>query len=311
MTKLLQQWLVFSGSYRQGLSLHLPMEWQAMRELGMAAETLQTADTSRYELLQDDGRELAHWQDGVADATAEAALRRYLQGHPECWPQVLQAALAHPLSGGFHGVIRLAYALRSGYEPELIAALAYALTCRYVLPTLAAGQVDDPDMASLWQRLAGRKVATRPGLITADIEYSLQQVAAELPARLPAESARASRQRARQLFLASRDFSALHLLTGWEACFSLAQHLGLDEVPDETLQPLQWAALGLWLYCDTPELAEDEPSATKHDQKAATLDGHSIKLACSAQRLAAFDADVAWRQLALSVLASGWRAAQP
>ncbi|UDM16105.1 questin oxidase family protein [Vogesella sp. XCS3] len=303
---LLSSLYPYAGSHHQGLSNHLPMVLHARAALGADADTLQAclqAGLPRLAPLHDDMRPIGHWQEGVGDPDAEAALRRYLAAQPDSWPQAMHAVLAQPLGGSFHGVIRLAYALRAGVHDETVAALAYGLACARSQPVLAGTAPPCATLDALYQRLAGwQPLASRYGLIAEDIVDVLQQLHAsgQLPAHWPPEPAAQARWRAARLYLATRDFDVLHLLTGWQAALSVARALGLAEVPVATARQLQAATLALWLRCGQPALPPPcEPAALMPLQP---LPGdHDCKLLFSVLQLAALDDDARWLGLAASL----------
>lgn len=306
LPRMLSSLLPYAGSHHQGLSNHLPMVLHARAALGADADTLQAcllAGVPRLAPLHDDMRPIGHWQEGVGDPDAEAALRRYLAAQPDSWPQAMHAVLVQPLSGSFHGVIRLAYALRAGVHDETVAALAYGLACARPAPALTGPAAACDTLDALYQRLAGwQPLASRYGLIAEDIVDVLQQLHAsgQLPAHWPPEPAAQARWRAARLYLATRDFDVLHLLTGWQAALSVARALGLAEVPVATARQLQAATLALWLRCGQPALPPPcEPAALMPLQP---LPGdHDCKLLFSVLQLAALDDDARWLGLAASM----------
>lgn len=305
LPRMLSCLLPYAGSHHQGLSNHLPMVLHARAALGADADTLQAclqAGLPRLAPLHDDWRPIGHWQEGVGDADAEAALRRYLAAHPDSWPQAMHAVLAQPLGGSFHGVIRLAYALRAGQHEETVAALAYGLACARPAPVLTGPAAACTTLAALYQRLAGwQPLANRYRLISDDIVDVLQQLQAsgQLPAVWPQETGPAARWRAARLYLASRDFDALHLVTGWQAALSVARALGLAEVPAATACQLQAATLALWLRLGQPALASlPAPFANPAPSWPLPVDDHDCKLLFSVLQLAALDDDPRWLGMA-------------
>lgn len=309
LPRMLSSLLPYAGSHHLGLSNHLPMVLHARAALGADADTLQAclqAGVSRLAPLHDDMRPIGHWQEGVGDPDAEAALRRYLAAQPDSWPQAMHAVLVQPLGGSFHGVIRLAYALRAGVHDETVAALAYGLACARPQPVLVGTAPPCATLDALYQRLAGwQPLASRYGLIAEDIIDVLQQLhgSGQLPAHWPPEPAAQARWRAARLYLATRDFDVLHLLTGWEAALSVARALGLAEVPAATACQLQAATLALWLRCGQPGLPPPCEPAVQMPLQPLPGD-HDCKLLVSALQLAALDDDARWLGLAAALQAS-------
>ncbi|WP_047248186.1 DUF4243 domain-containing protein [Chromobacterium subtsugae] len=326
MHELLSPLLAYAGSYRGGLSNHLPMELQALAELGADEGRLRrlAARHGHLEPLRDDGRDIADSRAWLGDSASEAAWRRRLawerrQGEwLRHWAGRLQLALAAPAGASFHGLIRLAYAWRSGVEEEIDAALAYALSHWRLLdlPGRSPAMQTLPELLADWNALP-ILLPPQGGLISDDIERALALPA--LSARLPPGllgSAREQRRHCRQLFLATRDLDALHLITAWEAALSLARAQGLAEVADGTALQMQAALIGVFVYCGCPALAARPPQPRRDAAAIRRLaldlsDPHGVKLALSSLRLAGLEGDAAWLGLAEEVASLGWRAATP
>uniref|UniRef100_UPI001E3D8B6B hypothetical protein n=1 Tax=Chromobacterium violaceum TaxID=536 RepID=UPI001E3D8B6B len=173
---LLPPLLAYSGGYRQGLSNHVPMALQALAELGADVAELgadvaelgadvaelrrRAASCAHLEALVDDGRDIADIGGWLGDPSSEAAWRRRFAWEREserwqrCWPQRLQLVLEAPASASFHGVIRLAYAVRGGMGAEVDAALAYALANWRLLPSpgRSAVPLTLPELLREWHR---------------------------------------------------------------------------------------------------------------------------------------------------------------
>lgn len=273
--------LAYGGGYRGGLSNHLPMVAQALAELGAGEAECRrrTARRDHLEATPDDGRDIADTAGWLGDPASEGAWRRRLAWErargewARHWPGRLQLTLAAPASASFHGVIRLAYAVRGGTAPEVDAALT--------LPEEAR-------------------------LIIGDIEAALALPG--LPERLPPgllAGPREQRRYARLLFQARREFDALHLVTGWEAVLSLARGHGLADAPDSATLQMQAALLGIYLYNACPSLSLPAlPVPAQEDEirrlARAQADDHSVKLAASCLRLASLDDDAGRPPLAVS-----------
>ena len=319
MHELLISLFPYAGSHHQGLTNHVPMELLALQTLGANAEMLlkrRDAGIRLLEPLQDDGRVLAHWLEGAGDSVAEAALRRYFTANMEqaIWHSASLFALEQMLGGSFHGVIRMAYAMRSHCDAERVAALAYAVCCARKTPELSGPAAPCDSMSALHARMADICPLLPPNkLIADDIAWVLQlpQFVARLPHSWPQETPRTSRERVRALFAVKRDFDVLHLITGWEAALSVAQALGLNDVPAKTAPLMQAANLALWLCQNGPALPDVPKWQSGQAKPLAELDAHSVKLILSARRLARMDHDEGWLALADDVAAHGWRGYQP
>ncbi|PRP72648.1 hypothetical protein BUE93_01045 [Chromobacterium amazonense] len=322
LSDMLTELLPYSGSYRGGLSNHLPMTLQALAELGASDAELRllAARRSHLEPLPDHGRDIGDTRGWLGDAQSEGAWRRRFaceRGRGEWgrhWPSRLQLVLAAPASASFHGVIRLAYALRGGVEPEIDAALAYALSHWRLLPLpgLASAPQGLGEVLRNWQA-APLPIPDDGRLISDEIAAAL--ALPDVPQRLPPgllASAREQRLYARLLFQARHEFDALHLLTGWEAALSLARGHGMSEVPDSAALQMQAALLGIYIYNGCPVLARPGKMALADvgeiaAQARSQADDHSIKLALSCLRLAELEDDADWLMLAAQTARRGWR----
>ncbi|OWY38054.1 hypothetical protein CEK28_14095 [Xenophilus sp. AP218F] len=314
--------LAYGGGYRGGLSNHLPMVAQALAELGAGEAECRrrTARRDHLEATPDDGRDIADTAGWLGDPASEGAWRRRLAWErargewARHWPGRLQLTLAAPASASFHGVIRLAYAVRGGTAPEVDAALAYALANWRLLPLpgRAAAARGLGETLRAWQA-APLTLPEEARLIIGDIEAALALPG--LPERLPPgllAGPREQRRYARLLFQARREFDALHLVTGWEAVLSLARGHGLADAPDSATLQMQAALLGIYLYNACPSLSLPAlPVPAQEDEirrlARAQADDHSVKLAASCLRLASLDDDAGWLALADDVARRGWR----
>ena len=279
--------LAYAGSYRGGLSNHLPMELRALAELGADEGRLRrlAARHGHLEPLWDDGRDIADSRAWLGDPASEAAWRRRLawerrQGEwLRHWAGRLQLTLAAPAGASFHGLIRLAYALSHWRLLDL--------------PGRSSAMQTLPDLLADWGA-APILLPPQGGLIEDDIEraLALPAVSERLPPGLLG-SAREQRRHCRQLFLATHDLDALHLITAWEA-----------------------ALIGVFVYCGYPALAAQPPQARGDAAAIRRLaldlsDPHGVKLALSCLRLAGLEGDAAWLGLAEEVASIGWKAAAP
>ncbi|WP_047258286.1 hypothetical protein [Chromobacterium subtsugae] len=319
MQELLSTLLAYSGSYRDGLSNHLPMELQALAELGADEGRLRrlAARHGHLERLRDDGRDIADSRGWLSDPASEAAWRRRLawerrQGEwLRHWAGRLQLALAAPAGASFHGLIRLAYAWRSGVEEEIDAALAYALSHWRLLdlPGRSPAMQTLPDLLADWTA-SPILLPPQGGLISDDIERALALPA--LSARLPPGllgSAREQRRHCRLLFLATRDLDALHLITAWEAALSLARAQGLAEVADGTALQMQAALIGVFVYCGCPALAARPPQPRRD---ATPRPSAAWRWTCRTRMASSWrSAACAWRGWKATRPGLGWRAATP
>jgi len=266
------------GTKAMPLFNHLPMVLGALARLGAPREALR--------------RHLDHWGplsrpaagDGVATPSVEDALRR---------------VLAAPEAQAFHVAIRLAYALQSGHQKELDAALKTTLGLKSPLgPPVPAGQgsasvreVIDAvraDAALAMPSMGGTLITTR------------MQHAAALPGfdgyvERPRLTLDALAEASLAVYLARHGFASLHLVTGTHALRVLleaAASRGLAVDEGQILRNV-WRA---WLATYLAELRPAPAWALVHAGSAseddwtrelpslhASMNDHRIKLADAAR----------------------------
>lgn len=289
--------LAYAATYPSGhlrLSNHLPMVLEALHRLQAPASALQA-------MLQQHARRLERLApDAPESMLAErvgAEVRR--DGLPAVLARRLPGLLAASETAAFHGVIRLAHALDAGHAAEAARALAAWEVQRQplgplpemegseLLPALLERLADDPALAF---------TARQDTLITDDMRQ-----AAALPAFAAAAGALsisglsldALAEASLAVYLASRDFTALHLVTGGHALRRVLPHARLDDA--QTRQVLRgvwrawlaaWVSIGRprpdWAGVHTGTASEADWSDALPALLAAPND-HAIKLACSAR----------------------------
>jgi hypothetical protein len=304
----------YLGSTGLKLSSHVPMVLGALHRLGAPAEAFE--------------RHIALWlprlvEERAADAGA---------GDPSVAPQLhqpyvewlrhfereaagietdallithLPALLAAPESAAFHGAIRLAYACDSGHRGEFIHALAaWCASFRSLgeLPEEAPADAAAPaaPRANLHAALAA--VRTDPAMAMKPRHgttiFSDMQAAIDRPA-FARHLARARptlddlAEASLAVYLATRDFTALHLVTGTHAVRVLLEHSKLDgALRDDALLRLWRAWLAAYVSIGSPApawSAVHEGNAEESDWNAAlpalhaSTNDHAIKLADSAR----------------------------
>lgn len=308
LARLLTASGAFAPLYERGalrLSNHLPMLLTALARLGAPADVLEAhwaRVSPRLSLLSADpdaARAVEAWaqrlqHDGVAATVADA----------------LPGLLAAPETSAFHGPIRLAYALDAGHPGEIARALAAWSQFRWQAGrqagSTAPGLVEDPPPGRApGLRAALEAAAEAPALAFAAPRNTtiVQDMAAcaALPGwahfaqgdGAPADQAltlRAFAEASLGVYLATRDFTALHLVTAVHALRGLLASTGVDWTPP--LRRHLWRAwFTTWLTVGRPapdEQAVHQGAAGEADwsRQAAALhaspDEHRIKLAWSA-----------------------------
>ena len=225
---LLTASLAFAPEYQDGLSSHLPMALQALHALGASdARLTEFFDHYRTRLVDatplDPARapnpelgRIEHfglWQsrfeqrlrESDADAVLRAALRMLVPG-------VAGAA--------FHGVIRVAHAVRAGHQRELAAALAYWAASYQAVPATVATSLGVDAWIAQLTALARQHASTRPdrSLISQSIAdwATVPGFDAIAGALDPAELRPLGRVAAR-LYADTRNFTVLHIVTATTA----------------------------------------------------------------------------------------------
>jgi len=295
--------LAYAATYPAGrlrLSNHLPMVLTALHRLQAPAAALQAhvqRHAPRLDKLapdSDEARAAQHFAAELERDSLSAVLARHL-------PHLLEAAE----TAAFHGVIRLAYALDADHPAEIAHALAAWQTQRTALgPALSAqtkGQAtrladvlatldDRPDLAFTAQQDTTiaqdmQRCAALPGFDEA-VSGEASPSAAALTLEALAEASLA-------VYLGSRDFTALHLVTGCHALRLVLPHARLDvEQAAAVLRGVWRAWLAAWLsigrprpdwvavYLGGPASEADWQAALP--TLAASRDDHRIKLAWTA-----------------------------
>lgn len=295
----LDQNLAYAAHYPVGnlrLSNHLPMVLAALWRLGAPADALSAtlARTGpRLVALAADSVE-AVATEGFADALRRDGLAPTLAAH---LPGLLLAAE----TAAFHGLIRLGHALDAQHPGEIARALAVWQSSRLSLgPALDAPLTDG--QASIAATLA--RLQTRADLafeprqgttITSDLRACAALAgfdAASHGADAPSDEAlgiAALAEASLAVYLASRDFTALHLVTACHAWRQVEPLAGLDAAQARAARRGLWRAwLAAWLSIGRPVpdwAAVHAGTATETDWQtalpavAASRDDHRIKLA--------------------------------
>lgn len=264
--RLLDQSQQFSPEYGGRLSNHLPMALHALHALGANEARLQSFFNAyatshlanRATPAMDDspkagcaGGESLDWQACLGQLAAFNALRRHFsamlsrQGRDAVLREVLPELLPGVAAAAFHGAIRTAHAVESEHEGELASALAY-WTCRW--QPLPAPLTDGTPLPMLgldaWAERLRHEARTWCGdapliflrMQQASATPSLASLAVALAPAISGRDRLAELARhALTLYLESRSFTVLHMITGLRALRVLSAWFDLDAAP---VQPL-------------------------------------------------------------------------
>jgi hypothetical protein len=254
--------LAYSAVYPSGrlkLSNHLPMVLTALYRLHAPADSLPQyvkRHASRLALLKPDGDEARLARDFASELERDgrhAVLARHL-------PELLAASE----SAGFHGLIRLAFALDADHPAELAQSLAgwtWGLDSLGPPPPPTAGRLEK--LADVLVSAAeDSALASAPRNDTTIMEDMLRSAA--LPGfddlvsglRAPSDTAltvEALAEASLAVYLASRNFVALHLVTGCHALRLVLPHARLDAAQSQAVLRGFWRAwLAAWISIGRP-----------------------------------------------------------
>ncbi|MEJ6004581.1 questin oxidase family protein [Paucibacter sp. AS339] len=273
----------YSGSTGLRLSTHLPMVLLALRRLGGDEQALQRQlnwAEKRLELRllaeqpslvpSDPLPEPPLGQDMPA-CRAYFAARLAQQSPLSVLRHDLPRLLAAPEATAFHGLIRLAYAWESGHKPELAEALAHwcssfdPLGPPWVKPAEVdvAGAKSAPE--SLRETLLALRADTRLAMqplkdttIMTDMAIAHAMPGFAVYVGRPHLSLEALAEASLAVYLGSRAFTALHLVTGLHAARVLLQAVSFDETSEagQTVLRALWRAwLAAYVSIGRPEPA--------------------------------------------------------
>jgi hypothetical protein len=290
----------FSPTYRGGLTNHLPMALCALSALGGSAAQLRrfsSAYTPRLEPMARAATELPGFLDELARVRAAIAERGREAVLRATIPRLVESIETH----AFHGIIRVAYAVRFQLDDEELAhGLAYwasgAEAPRPIAIACGATREDPSTIFDDVRRSALGEAPVRAPLITTRMREVSQrpgfdEAAASLRfdgdtlARLADTSARA--------YLASGDFTALHGMTGTHAFRVLSPMLADRELGERYLFR---ALLAAYVAGGAPPVGGTVPTPSLSwpelcDIARERLDDHDVKLTDSAREQSALAGD--------------------
>lgn len=288
----LDQAQAFGPFYGSGLFNHLPMALHAAWALGADAARLQ--DQIRHDAPRLPPRPVRQpgvdWRTALgrreawAELQADFDARIARHGDVPVLKEALPLLMRSPHAAAFHGMIRSAHAVEAGHAGELAAALAAWAACWTPLPDGAAGAPQMPLpawsaalQASQW-RGEGRLIADRTSAAAASPLYAALADALE-PAADLAQRREQLLPLARDAYLASGNFTALHLVTGLRAVRVLAPLLPAQH---ELQAGLTRAFVATWLAAQLQERTAPDgtPPGWPALQAAALaqFDDHALKL---------------------------------
>jgi hypothetical protein len=284
----------FATTYRSGFFNHLPMSLLALERLGGDEARLRRFAAFYEKRLRpkSPGDPLPNndWREALGQRRYESALTaKFETGLRDRGAAALLGDVVPHLTTGiaseaFHGAIRTAYAIDSGDDVDIAGALASWVTGFSELPGAPAGKrfasitdaflaiADDDRFAT---PIEGRSIDGRIATVNALPAFNHYRSAFAQPT-LP-DLART----AAQLFIATGDFIALHLVTGCHATRLLQPFLG-----SSALDTLSTAMLAAYVVIGRPpigtEFVQPPPDPVSLAARAVKSDDdHDLKFAYS------------------------------
>ncbi|NDI85638.1 DUF4243 domain-containing protein [Undibacterium sp. B2R-29] len=239
---------------------------------------------------------------GAYFASIRESILNQMQQHDahDLASQLLQAFPPAPLTLAFHAIIRLAYALRTGHAGEIASGLA-ALICGHLpsgIDSSSLAYCGSPaeGFSRIATALKGRVFEGR--MITEKIRAVLKDpVFLTHCPRLhePQSQWPALRELVLQLYVQTKDFTALHLLTGLHAWRQL---LAFDPALNQEV-----LAQEFWLSCCAAYTSIGAPALTEKRPSGFAKQSASLAEA-KAQLLANADAEASWQAVIHNALLS-------
>ncbi|WP_326543918.1 questin oxidase family protein [Pseudorhodoferax sp.] len=316
----LDQALACGPFYGGGLFNHLPMALHAAWALGADSARLQAQITHDAPRLppRPAARPRTDWRTALghrkawAGLHADFAARIAAHGAETVLHDTLPVLMRSPHAAAFHGLIRSAHAFEGGHAGELAAALA-SWAATWVEPRVPA---PDARSAAPLQHLAawcaalqaarwrgeGRLISDRADAAMASPAYTALADTLE-PAADLAQRREQLLQLALDAYLASGNFTALHLLTGLRAVRVLAPLLPAQpEVQAWLTRAFVAAWLAAQLQRRPPPDAPPPDWPALHAAALAQFDDHALKLVHACWQEDQHRPDPRWRAAAALAL---------
>jgi hypothetical protein len=230
---------------------HMPMTICAIKGLGGSERTIQEFRDDYSGILRELPKEdiLLDWRAGIGLGEQYAALLHYFKeqivenGIESTVKEYLPEFLGGIATGAFHPIIRLGYAIDFGSEDETAAGLAYLISSHRDTPIDASVQIDIREaMMNQVEKGARTFRSSRFGQSIAELlEDDAYPVGSSATLKDCAEVAF-------DVYLGTRNFFALHLVTATQAVRVCASIIGEKQV----LAPLTGSLLAAHLVLGSP-----------------------------------------------------------
>lgn len=291
----------YAPGYQGGLSDHGAMAVLAMQGLGLPLAQIRKFHAhylSRLEPAETAGPRLdvADYPGAVGRRVAYPSLLAFFadeithHGARNTVDRYLPELLSGWANAAFHPIIRLGYGLEFDVVGEVAAGLAYA-ACLGPHPDLAARAAECRTRPPVDPVDAARALTAPPALDAGDrlfqprLTRALQAGLLD-PIGPPSGGLAALAVACREIFAATHDFFALHLVTGTHA---LRVCLGYLQRPAPEAESLAicgvmaaYLAVGAPEFSRTAAAERDDPAFDTRAYLAGTVDEHDVKLAYSA-----------------------------
>lgn len=308
---LLDHALTLPPEYDAGLSSHLPMALEALHALGASPARMQQFAqryANRFRRTQATAQHVETPMPGRFDhfAAWRQHFARRLAGsdHDSALREALGRLMPGVAAAAFHGLIRVGHAVRAGHAGELHSALAY-FASRYQPTTAGIGTA----AASATEWLDGLTAIARsseavPGALISErmARWSGRAEVQALAGRLPPGALLEVARFAAQLYVATRNFTVLHVITASAALQRLRPWL--HDASVRHVSPAVATALLASGALGTPAPGPGAVDGSAPDWPAlaaaaiAQDDDHVIKLTLACRELDALSPDPVWRQAA-------------
>ena len=206
---------------------------------------------------------MAEWPNHVGDLAAFGVLRMtfetavHAQGAGPVLEEVFLRLPFAPATGAFHAMIRIAYGLEAGHAGEIAAGLAAMVTTRLIVdcpteraaPVSAAAGLEQLSRAFGGRVFAGSSITSRLRAVSIDPLFCAQltpppPVADLLNAMAPAAIA---------LYLQTRNFTALHIVTSLHALRIIRSYLE-PQFAQTLMAPMWVAACAAYVAIGSPSI---------------------------------------------------------
>lgn len=324
LAKFLTDAAIYSPEYGGGLSNHLPMALVALDQMGATPSQLndyQRSHVSWLEKLPANGRAATPgaWPFRKANHAAYVDLRADFQRRiaADGWEQVLRATLPDLAPGltaaAFHGMIRTAMGVTARHEGEIASGLAYWAAHWQRLSLVEASSPISADPVMLLNRIRDDARFATPSDLPDLIDDNLIAISrikgfSEITHWLDVERVTIHdlALAAAQVYGATGDFTALHLVTGAQAAAVLLPYVDSPNV----LLPWLWQGMAAaYIAIGRPQLPSADMIAMWRNSTAPTwqellprglgeTDEHAVKLIYSALYLGRLTGDRLFRWLA-------------